>query len=110
MQGGRGGLCDMGTRHFSFSGFLSCLFVFQAHTACFYLSNCHNAITFMHENCKANKTSQEKEAKDASSTIYVKTKGVETPFLKAIQHCCVTSREFSTMASAPLSSFGLLAM
>lgn len=80
VQGGRGGLCDMGTCYSSFSGFLSSLFIFQAYTACFYLSNCHNAITFMHENYKASKTRQEKEAEDASSIIYVKSYGVATLF------------------------------
>lgn len=36
------------------------------------------AITLVHENCKARKTCQEEEAKDASSIIYVEANKGET--------------------------------
>jgi len=35
---------------------------------------CHFAATYLHEGHKASEISQEEEAKDASSTLYVKTK------------------------------------
>ncbi|AAF79620.1 F5M15.20 [Arabidopsis thaliana] len=53
-----------------FSGFL----VLQAVTTRIHLGMCHFAATNLHEGHKASEISQEEEAKDASSTLYVKTK------------------------------------
>lgn len=71
MQGGCCGLCNMGTRHICFPGFLSCIIIFQAFETRIYLSMRHTASASMHENYEANKTQPEKEEKDASSIINV---------------------------------------
>lgn len=74
IQGGCCSLCHLGASHLSilrvFSGFL----VLQAVTTRIHLGMCHFAATNLHEGHKASEISQEEEAKDASSTLYVKTK------------------------------------
>lgn len=74
MQGGCCGLCDMGAHNSSFLGFLSSVFVLPAYAAGLNLNLHHHAVASMHENYKANKIGQEKEAKDASSIVYVESK------------------------------------
>lgn len=71
----------MGASHLSilsvFSGFL----VLQAVSPRIHLGMCHVATTYLHEGHKASKVSQEEEAKDASSPIYVKLQHLH-PFVK----------------------------
>lgn len=74
MQGGCCGLCDMGACNSSFLGFLSGVFVLPAYAAGLDLNLHHHAVASMHENYEANKIGQEKEAKDASSIVYVESK------------------------------------
>lgn len=64
----------------------------------------------MHENYKASKTRQEKEAEDASSIIYVKSYGVATLFFYSDPTLLCKLWESLTIAFGPPSSFGLLAM
>ncbi|KAM7518110.1 hypothetical protein LguiB_017072 [Lonicera macranthoides] len=70
-EGGCCGLCNMGTHHICFPGFLSRIIIFQAFETRIYLSMRHTASASMHENYEANKTQPEKEEKDASSIINV---------------------------------------
>ncbi|VVA91985.1 unnamed protein product [Arabis nemorensis] len=76
-NGGCCSLCHLGASHLSilsvFSGFL----VLQAVATRIHLGLCHFATTYLHEGHKASEISQEEEAKDASSAIYVKTKPYE---------------------------------
>lgn len=73
MQGGCCGLCDMGACNSSFLGLLSSVFVLPAYAAGLNLNLHHHAVASMHENYKANKIGEEKEAKDASSIVYVES-------------------------------------
>lgn len=74
LQGGRSGVCNMGTCNSSFFRFLSSCIIFQPHETWIWFSNNHIVTSIMYEANKANKTRPKKETKDASSFINVKKK------------------------------------
>lgn len=110
MQGGYRDLCNMGTCHPSILGFLCSFFILSAHAACFNLAMCYNAVATMHEDHKASEARPEKEAKDASTIIYVGLAAVATlslfpdslTFMERWQHMI-----FST-AQSPIRMMGVL--
>ncbi|CAH2067543.1 unnamed protein product [Thlaspi arvense] len=67
------GLCHMGTSDLSIPGVFSSILVLQAAGTRIHPGLCQLTITCLYENHKASETSQEEEAKDASSSLYVKT-------------------------------------
>lgn len=77
IQGGCCSLCHLGASHLSILSVFSCFLVLQAVATRIHLGMCHFASAYLHEGDEASEISQEEEAKDASSTIYVKTKPYE---------------------------------
>lgn len=71
----------MGTFHPSVLGFLSRFLVLSAPAARSNLDMCYHAVASMHEDRKASEARTEKEAKDASSTIYVGSSAVASSSL-----------------------------
>lgn len=63
----------MGTFHPSVLGFLSRFLVLSAPAARSNLDMCYHAVASMHEDDQASQAWPEREAKDASSTIYVES-------------------------------------
>lgn len=64
----------MGTSDLSVPGVFSSILVLQAVATRIHPGLCHLTIARLYENHKASETSQKEEAKDASSSLYVKTK------------------------------------
>ena len=71
-QGGCCSLCHLGACHLSLLSVLSRFLVLQTIATRLHLGMCHFATTCLHEGHKASEIGQEEEAKDASSTFYVK--------------------------------------
>lgn len=67
----------MGTSDLSIPGVFSSILLLQAVAARIHPGLCYLAIVRLYENHKASETSQEEEAKDASSSLYVKTETTE---------------------------------
>ena len=71
-QGGCCSLCHLGASHLSLLSVLSRFLVLQTIAIRLHLGMCHFATTCLHEGHQAGEIGQEEEAKDASSTFYVK--------------------------------------
>ncbi|KAG5392766.1 hypothetical protein IGI04_022729 [Brassica rapa subsp. trilocularis] len=71
-QGGCCSLCHLGASHLSLLSILSRFLVLQTIATRLHLGMCHFATTCLHEGHQAGEIGQEEEAKDASSTFYVK--------------------------------------